>query len=141
MLAPGDAALASLVPPWVGKLENPDPDRGPFSSLQIGVRAALAAKCPGAFVLPLDVPAPMTEVWERLESELVLATLAVIPSYDDRGGHPVLLSKEFLEKIDKAPVGSRLDQMLHAASSLVKRVGVADSRILANWNTPSDVRL
>jgi CTP:molybdopterin cytidylyltransferase MocA len=52
----------------VDLVTNPDPDRGPFSSLQEG----LAAADPGqpVFVLPVDVPAASKAVWQALEAAL-----------------------------------------------------------------------
>ena len=67
----------------VDLVTNPDPDRGPFSSLQEG----LAAVDPGspAFVLPVDVPAPGKAVWAALEAALGPAEAAV-PVHEGKGG-------------------------------------------------------
>ena len=42
---------------------NPDPERGPFSSLQVGLSAVARSSEGAAFVLPLDVPAASAATW------------------------------------------------------------------------------
>ena len=123
---------------------NPDPDRGPFSSLQCGLQRALeAADFGGAWVLPVDVPCPARSVWESLEHEAgVRAADAALPVHHGKGGHPVRLSVRFVEtllSISPAAPDARLDHQIHALpASRVARVEVEDERVLANLNTPSD---
>lgn len=63
---------------------NPDPERGPFSSLQCA--ASVIVWKPAVFVLPLDVPCPEKEVWEKLTEIFRPPLSAVIPRYQNRGG-------------------------------------------------------
>jgi CTP:molybdopterin cytidylyltransferase MocA len=146
---------------------NPDPDRGPFSSLQVG----LAEVTPGAdaFVLPVDVPAAGEPVWAALEAALAArapgeAALAALPEYqrdqrDQRdqghqghqgsragrggrggGGHPVLLAAPLAAEILRLPPSSRLDEVLRRPATLasVLRIPVADPRVRLNLNTAED---
>ena len=118
----------------VDLVTNPDPDRGPFSSLQEG----LAAVDPGspAFVLPVDVPAPGKAVWTALEASLGPAEAAV-PVHDGKGGHPVPLGAALVARLLTRPASSRLDEELRALP-LVARVPVDDPRVGLNLNTASD---
>jgi molybdenum cofactor cytidylyltransferase len=118
---------------------NPDPDRGAFSSLQLGLAAVSGA----AFVLPVDVPAASPAVWDALEDALHGAIDAAVPRFEGRGGHPVLLARGFVAALcARSPVGpdSRLDRQLAAAraSGRVTDVAVDDPRIRLNRNTPED---
>ncbi len=132
---------------------NPAPERGPFSSLQVG----LALVTPGApaFVLPIDVPAASAPVWTRLEQALAGGWAAAVPTHgeDDRGGHPVLLSSRLLATLlSRPPATTRLDHELaglsggegrdpgrsvSAPQGLV-RVLVDDPRVRLNLNAPED---
>jgi CTP:molybdopterin cytidylyltransferase MocA len=114
---------------------NPDPDRGPFSSLQCG----LAQVAPGTpvFVLPIDVPAPSPDVWTALLGALEGGGEASIPVHDGRGGHPVLLAAPLVRRLLARPPESRLDTELTTASGVV-RVPVGDPRIRLNLNAPED---
>ena len=114
---------------------NPDPDRGPFSSLQCG----LAQVAPGTavFVLPIDVPAPSPDVWTALLEALTAGGEASVPVHDGHGGHPVLLAARLVVRLLSRPPESRLDVELTTASGVV-RVPVQDPRIRLNLNAPED---
>lgn len=132
---------------------NPDPDRGPFSSLQEG----LAAVTPGApvFVLPVDVPVPSPAVWAALAAVLegtlggggtagtaggaIDASAAAVPRFEGKGGHPVLLGPAFVGRLRALPPSSRLDEALRAlpAGSLL-HVAVDDPAVRLNLNAPED---
>ncbi|HEY6461043.1 MAG TPA: NTP transferase domain-containing protein [Polyangiaceae bacterium] len=134
---------------------NPDPERGPFSSLQVG----LAASEPGVstFVLPVDVPAAGESVWTALEAALAAGAAvpgrteapleapsadisAAIPEHEGRGGHPVLLGAGLAAEILGLPASSRLDEVLRRprARARVVRVPVSDPRVRLNLNTAED---
>ncbi len=50
-------------------------------------------------MLPVDVPGPGKDVYERLLGALGVTTAAVVPRFQLKGGHPVLLSRAFLERL------------------------------------------
>jgi CTP:molybdopterin cytidylyltransferase MocA len=143
------AAIPSLAQRVVVAV-NPDPGRGPFSSLQVGL-ACVSPETP-AFVLPIDVPAAFPRVWSRLEEALGEDWAAAVPTCgdDDRGGHPVLLSSRFLATLLGRPATGRLDHELaarargeardpgSARAQGVLRVPVDDPRVRLNLNAPED---
>jgi molybdenum cofactor cytidylyltransferase len=115
---------------------NPDPDRGQFSSIQTGLQAVGGA----AFLLPVDVPAPAPAVWSALERALSGPVDAVVPVFDGKGGHPVLISQSFNRRLLTLSADHRLDAAIHAlAPEAVRRVEVEDGRVTANVNTPDDL--
>jgi molybdenum cofactor cytidylyltransferase len=118
---------------------NPDPDRGPFSSLQVGLAAVSLSPAVPAFVLPVDVPAPSAAVWRALEEALDPGFDAAIPVFEGRGGHPVLLAPPFIALLcsrDPASAEARLDVALQSAK--VHRVPTSDPRVRMNLNAPED---
>jgi molybdenum cofactor cytidylyltransferase len=124
-------------------VRNPDPDRGPFSSLQCGLAAIDGgAADAGVFVLPVDVPAALPEVWMALAAAPPLQPHlhAAVPVHEGRGGHPVFLSGAFASTLRAAPAGSRLDAELAAAlrERKVARIEVGDFRVRLNLNAPGD---
>jgi molybdenum cofactor cytidylyltransferase len=118
---------------------NDDPDRGPFSSLQCGLAAALPSR--SVFVLPIDVPAAQPPVWAALlfalhEGE---GRDAAIPQHEGRGGHPVLLSVSLVARLRRRPADSRLDaELAELPAPRVARVPVDDPRVRLNLNAPED---
>lgn len=131
VLAPTDGPTRALAEALGLEVRlNPDPERGPFSSLQAGL-AGLRAPC---FVGPVDVP--VTSLLGRLEAALGTWE-AVQPSCEGRGGHPILLGPALasrLEALDPREPEARLDLQLRRARTL--RLEVDEGRILLNLNTP-----
>lgn len=123
----------------VDVVTNPDPERGPFSSLQVGLSVVDPRK--PAFVLPVDVPAALPGVWGALETALGQAEAAV-PVQDGRGGHPVLLGPALIVRLLARPNAAecRLDEELRklAQAGRVVRVPVEDPRVRLNLNAPGD---
>jgi molybdenum cofactor cytidylyltransferase len=136
---------------------NPRAEQGQFSSLKCAItsiqtnksgfaerrtpnaeRSFTSLKIPGAFILPVDVPCPGKEVFEKLVEAFSHSMDAAIPRYQSRGGHPVLLGGEFLGRLAKVPLPSplaRLDLQIQALP--VKRtafVPVEDRSICLNMN-------
>ncbi len=115
-------------------VRNLQPELGPFSSL----RCALSSE--SCFVLPIDTPAASPDVWFALRAHLTGGVLAAVACYRERGGHPVLLARELVEKLQRVPLASpqaRLDQQLHALpEAAVARVEVESPAVIENLNTP-----
>lgn len=121
---------------------NLDPDRGPFSSLVCGIERLGRES---AFVLPIDVPCPGRVVWHALSLALAEGSRdAAIPMYQGKGGHPVLGSAAFLERLRRTPIDAadaRLDAKLRALPApTLARIEVDDVRVGMNLNTPEDWR-
>jgi len=119
---------------------NPDPERGPFSSLQHGL--ALVGPDEAVFVLPIDVPAARPATWAALSGAIGSADAAVPTDEGGGGGHPVLLSSGFaarLRALDPALPDARLDvQLRRLDPAAVARVAANDDRIRLNLNAPED---
>lgn len=132
---------------------NPAPERGQFSSLQCAIpllhadkphfdeRRTLNAErsYSGVFILPIDVPCPLREVFQKLSEALSPSIDAAIPQYESKGGHPVLLGVDFLSRLAEVPLTfplARLD--LQIQSLPVQRtaiVSVDDQNICLNMNS------
>ncbi|MGK5083542.1 nucleotidyltransferase family protein [Bdellovibrionota bacterium FG-1] len=123
----------------VSVVVNENPEFGQFSSLQAGARNLDLAKIAGVFVLPVDVPVAGSEVWCALKDQMRGEIDACIPVCEGQGGHPVLLSSDFLEKMARLSADSRLDVQLQSLPmGRVLRVAVGDPGVLKNMNTPAD---
>jgi CTP:molybdopterin cytidylyltransferase MocA len=137
---------------------NPTPEKGQFNSLQCAISFLNEHNprfpqlrtpnselffhhdaIPGAFILPIDVPCPGKEVFEKLTVSFSSSIDAVIPQYQSKGGHPVLLSAEFLRHLAEVPVAStqaRLDFQIQALPKTHSTfVPVDDQQVILNMNT------
>lgn len=121
---------------------NSHPEKGPFSSLQIAINENNGKS---AFVSPMDAPLKAStliqikDAWHKMEG-----IEALIPSYKGQKGHPVVLSTELLQRLQKLPLedaGSRLDLILRNLPEHKKKIlEVEDPFIPLNLNTPEDLR-
>ncbi len=121
---------------------NQDPERGPFSSLQIGIKENDGQVL---FVSPIDTPLKSTTLqilksnWQQNNE----STDAIIPSYQEQRGHPVILSPAFQRHLLTLTIenpSSRLDFAIRELPEMNKRIiSVDDPFILINLNTPEDL--
>jgi len=108
---------------------------GQFSSLRAGLETLDADSW--VVVLPVDTIGVLSETVTLLIEAADDRFDAVVPTYDGRRGHPVLLSPPLCRHIlalDAA--ASRLDRILGEAKTLA--LPVDDRAILTNINTPED---
>src|SRR6266853_3099114 len=73
---------------------NPDPARGQFSSLQVGLREVLNRGRDGAMVTLVDRPPAEVETIQQLRAAFLGGdeqTWAVVPEYGGKHGHPFVI--------------------------------------------------
>ena len=134
-----DAIRASLADSGVLLLHNPDPDRGPFSSLKIAIKS-LPPECQGFFVHPVDHPAVNVKTLRQILAAWTGESQQVTkPAFEGRGGHPILLGRDWIKKIAHAPISSDLRSLLRESPAEVRLVPVSDGMILLNVNQPEDL--
>lgn len=119
---------------------NPEPERGQFSSLRIGLQEVLNRGRDAAMVTLVDRPPVQRETLETLAAAFVRATAhrkwAVIPQYQGQHGHPILLGREMLSAFLNAPETSNAREVEHAHQSEIEYVPVDDPLVALNVDTP-----
>ncbi|WP_413289079.1 nucleotidyltransferase family protein [Bdellovibrio sp. HCB337] len=133
--------ILDKAPQPVQLLTNPNPDKGPFSSLQLAIAAS---PDDASFVSPIDVPLRTSTLKKLRQAWLQYNQLdALIPGYKDRRGHPVILSSDFQRRLLNLHEGdpqARLDFALQALPENKKRtLIIEDPFITLNLNTPEDL--
>jgi len=124
---------------------NSRPEDGPFFSLLAGFSALHGRTVEAVWVLPVDVPCPATETFLQLLSAATEkeGTLACIPMYEGRGGHPVLLNASLFSRFETLASDdpeARLDtQIRKLPSTSVRRVEVIDPSVRVDINTPEEL--
>lgn len=123
-------------------VRNPKPEKGQFSSLQIGLRELLDRGCNAAIITPVDCPPLSSASLERLHHAFLGAVTAevwaVAPEHDGKHGHPLLASRNLIDAFLKAPVTGNAREVLHANASRVVYVPVPEPLAKAGLNTPED---
>jgi len=119
---------------------NPDPDRGQFSSLRVGLNEVLNRGRDAAMITLVDRPPVQIETIETLEASFELAAArrkwAVVPEYQGKHGHPMLARREMIEAFLRAPETSTARDVEHECRVEIEYVPVDDPLIALNINTP-----
>ncbi|HQQ94269.1 MAG TPA: NTP transferase domain-containing protein [Bacteroidia bacterium] len=90
-------------------IENRFPEKERFYSLRLGIRAL--GEADHAFVHNADNPGIQPAVLEALYQNRGRADY-LVPTYQNKGGHPVLLGKKVLKEILFLPENLRIDEAL-----------------------------
>jgi molybdenum cofactor cytidylyltransferase len=119
---------------------NPHPERGMISSLQTGL-AAIPDSCKSVFFHPCDIPEIDSSTLDALLGALASApstTLAAIPAFDGRRGHPVLIRSEWIPAFLALPMDATAKSLLDSAHGSIVEVPVKDPAIRRDYDTPED---
>jgi molybdenum cofactor cytidylyltransferase len=123
-------------------VENPDPDRGQFSSLQIGLQEVLSRGRDAALITLVDRPpvkqATILSLISAFHQALRQQKWAVVPEFEGKHGHPYVASREMLEAFLKAPSNSTARDIEHANQKFIEYFAIADALVTANIDTPED---
>jgi molybdenum cofactor cytidylyltransferase len=123
-------------------VENPRPERGQFSSLQVGLHEVLNRGRDAAMVTLVDRPPASAATLERLRTafELALARRqwAVVPEYGGKHGHPIVIGRELIEAFLKAPPEATARDIEHQHQHHIEYVPVADPFVTMNVDTPEE---
>jgi molybdenum cofactor cytidylyltransferase len=123
---------------------NPDPERGQFSSLRVGLQEVLNRGRDAAVVTLVDRPPASVETMKTLMSAFGRhfnhddAKWAMVPACDGKHGHPIVISREMMEAFLRAAESSTARDVEHANQEHIEYVAVQDRNVIANINTPED---
>lgn len=120
---------------------NPDPSRGQFSSLQIGLREVLNRGRDAAMITLVDRPpagattvAALRAAFEASPQEI----WAVVPDFSGKHGHPYVAGREMIERFLREPATGNARDIEHRFQSHVRYIPVNDPYVAVNVNTPEE---
>lgn len=126
-------------------IENPQPERGMASSIELGVAWAQAIGAEAALLWPCDHPSVQAATVQALLTALPAgddegdALDAVVPEVEGRGGHPALLAASLFSALARCaaePEGARSV----VRRGRVRRLAVADRGCVVDIDEPADLR-
>jgi CTP:molybdopterin cytidylyltransferase MocA len=128
---------------------NPRWRQGMFSSVRLGLDAAVKLKPAAVLVLPVDHPAvrPFTVaslakvMLEALAAcrdgkERARFSYALVPRFHGRRGHPLVLSPALARAVAGDRLATDLSDAVRRNARLVGYLDVADRGVIVNRNTP-----
>lgn len=123
-------------------VRNRFPEQGQFSSLQRGLEEVLNRGRDAAVVTLVDRPAPGVETIQRTKDEFLQGDdniWAVIPEFNGRHGHPIVIGREMIDAFLRAPAGSNARDVEHAHQNHIRYLAVTDPNVILNVDTPEDL--
>ena len=122
-------------------VRNPDPERGQFSSLQTGLHDVLNRGWGDAMVTLVDRPPAGASTLRKLAGEFQKkdhGVWAIVPEYQGKHGHPILIGREMIEAFLRAPALANAREIEHANQQRIAYVAVDDAAVAANVDTPEE---
>ena len=124
---------------------NPAPERGQFSSIQVGLRDVLNRGRDAAFLVPVDRPPVLPSTVSDLRAAFLAANndvWAVVPEVLQGEapvhGHPILVGRDLMEQFLRAPATAVARDIEHQHHNHIRYLRLEDARIAANIDTPED---
>lgn len=116
-------------------IDHPDWSSGRTGSVQAGLTAIAGAD--EALVWPVDVPFVELATLERLAAagERDLVATWIVPEYEGRGGHPVLIKRPVWPQIQRLSSSAPLRSLVPGLGAQVLRVRVSDPGVVGNIDT------
>jgi CTP:molybdopterin cytidylyltransferase MocA len=122
-------------------VENPDVAGGPISSLRAAL-AVLEPLRPAALLAwPVDLPQVRVATIERLvEAYRRSGAHAVVPSFAERRGHPVIWDRSLFAALETSSAATRhgARAVLYEHAAELVTVAVDDPAVIDDLNTPED---
>lgn len=122
-------------------VSNPDPSRGQFSSLQVGLHEVLNRGRDAAVITLVDRPPVSTATVQLLKDAFESApqnVWAVVPEFSGQHGHPYLVGRELIEVFLQASATATARDVEHRFPEHIRYVEVSDPFVALNVNTPED---
>ncbi|HKE56788.1 MAG TPA: nucleotidyltransferase family protein [Pyrinomonadaceae bacterium] len=118
---------------------NQDPDSAMGVSIGCGVRA-LPTVSRATLIALVDHPAVPAAVVAALIAERQKGSALVIPTWQERGGHPVLVDLQFRQQLESLDQSGGLKAFFAAHGSRVKRIAVNSPYVARDMDTWDDYR-
>jgi molybdenum cofactor cytidylyltransferase len=120
---------------------NPDYMQGKTTSIRTGLSALDPDVVSEILLLNVDQPRSSQDIAHILNTHRSLGYAVTVPSYEGKGGHPIVLSAELLDEllsIDEESQG--IKAVVRRRPESVNRVPLDNPQILLDLNTPEQYR-
>ncbi len=121
------------VNPRISTVINPAAETGLFSSIQCGLHAV---ERPYVFIAHGDMPCLTADIFSALWK--ARGDSAILPTFEGRNGHPVLLPRSMAQQMANAPPQDSARQWLMRAAH--QFLPVHNANILLDIDTPEQYR-
>jgi molybdenum cofactor cytidylyltransferase len=127
----------AMLDPRVRAVENPDPSRGMFSSIQEGVAQVQGDTI---LVMPGDMPFVSADTVRAVIAAYERKPSIVSPRYRGKRGHPVALPASLRDEIRSMDSGATLHDLIHAHTDMRVDVDLDDRGIVRDVDRVEDLK-
>jgi len=120
----------------VRPVENPDPSRGMFSSIQVGVATANGD---ALVVLPGDMPYVRPDTVRAVIAKYRERPAIVSPRYKGKRGHPVVMPLSLRDEIAATAPTANLHEVIKHHQDERVDLDVDDAGVVRDVDTPADL--
>lgn len=118
--------------------ENPDYQEGMSSSLKKGIED-LSENTKYLVIFLGDQPLITSDIFDMLINEFEKSSTDImLPSYNDKPGHPVIISTKFLPEIKKLDGAMGLKPFLDEHKDLVEHYAINDKKVIIDLDYYDD---
>jgi molybdenum cofactor cytidylyltransferase len=121
-------------------VQNPAPERGQFSSLQIALQELVERGYDAAAITLVDSPPLTSTSLQRLctafNDALSRSMWGVAPEYGGKRGHPLFAGRALVDAFLAAPVTSNARNVKREHAQLIESIPVDDVLLTVDVNTP-----
>ena len=119
-------------------VHNPDYEFGMSTSVKRGVEA-LPPNTRACLIALVDQPQIGPEIINRvIDAYVEHQPLIVIPNYNGRNGHPIILDLELRKEILAIDAAQGLRQVIHAHTDRLRIVDVDNEAVVIDFDLPED---
>lgn len=118
---------------------NPEPERGMFSSIQIGLAQACGENADVVLVHPADMPFVLPGTIQVIAEECARAQAAVCPRHNAKRGHPLAFPRVIALQLLDVPPSTPLNEAFAAIGLVRREFDVDDPGVLRDVDVPGDL--
>lgn len=118
---------------------NPDPDRGMFSSIQIGLAEAVKSGAQVVLVQPADMPFVRADTIRAVIDECTRTGRAVCPRHNAKRGHPLAFPAELARQLLAVDPSTPLNDAFATIGLVRHEFDVDDPGVLRDVDTREDL--
>ncbi len=134
-----DRIIAEAKRLGIDHIINADWKKGQFSSLKTGFSAIRVDTC-GAFITLVDHPFVKPQTYRLMKDAFAkYPKRMVIPVYDHKRGHPILVPGEIIRQIMESPDETTLREIIKNHESIVIQFRCDDPGVLRDIDTREDL--
>ncbi|MQF69025.1 nucleotidyltransferase family protein [SAR202 cluster bacterium AD-804-J14_MRT_500m] len=122
-------------------IHNPHYKQGRSTSIRAGVKALESSNVDSLLILNIDQPRQISSIKSLVKSHQEAGSLITIPTYQGKGGHPVIFSTSLLAELSQVSEDSQgIKALVRRHEKETHRLDLGLEEVLLDFNTKEEYR-